>query len=321
MTVRLGVIGAGGIATVHMENADSVDGVEIVAVADVDEERARAAADSRDAAVYTDGLDLVEDEPLDAVLIAVPPFAHPDYEEAAAKAGLDILIEKPVGLDMDQVGATREQIEDAPVITASGYVGRYAAVTEELCDLLDGRTIGSIESTYWAPVTPSEWWQRKAQSGGQLVEQATHPYDLHRYLAGDVEWLVGAGTERRLADEIDFHDASSVTMAHEDGTLSHVSATCAASSFRFETRVVAADAQLTVDFIDHEITGEVDGEPVHYDGEGDWYRRELAAFVDAVESGSRDPIRSDYAAAAETLRLTLSATEAIETEARIEVGE
>lgn len=317
MTVRLGVIGAGGIATVHMDNADEIDGVEIVAVADVDEEAAREAAEPRGASVYTDGGELIDAGGLDAVLIAVPPFAHPEYEEAAAEAGLDVLIEKPVGLEMEQVEQTRKKIEDADVITASGYVARYADVTEHLLDLLDGRTIGSIESTYWAPVTPAEWWQRKAQSGGQLVEQATHPYDTHRYLAGEVDWLVGAGTDRRLTDEIDFHDASSVTMVHDDGTLSHVSATCAASSFRFETRVVAESAQLTVDYIDHTITGEIDGEPVDYSGDDDWYRRELAAFVEAVESGTTDSVRSDYGDAAETLALTLAATEAVETEQRI----
>jgi len=319
MTVKLGVIGAGGIATVHMENADDIEGVDIVAVADIDEERATAAADPRDAAAYTDGTELIESEAVDAVLIAVPPFAHPEYEEAAADAGVDILIEKPVGLEMAQVEDTQAKLEDSGVITASGYVARYADVTERLLELLDGRTIGSIESTYWAPVTPAAWWQRKDQSGGQLVEQATHPYDTHRYLAGDVDWLVGAGTDRRLTDEIDFHDASSVTMVHENGTLSHVSATCAASSFRFETRVVAEDAQLTVDYIDHTITGEVDGESVSYEGDDDWYRREMAAFVEAVATDSSEPIRSDYGDAATSLSLTLAATEAVETEERIDL--
>lgn len=319
MTVRLGVIGAGGIATVHMDNADTIDGVTIEAVADIDEEAARAAADPRDAEVYTDGLELIESESLDAVLIAVPPFAHPEYEEAAAEAGLDILIEKPVGLAMEQVEATQAMIEETGVLIASGYVVRYADVTDRLLELLDGRTIGSVESTYWAPVTPSDWWQSKAQSGGQLVEQATHPYDLHRYLAGDVDWVVGAGTDRRLTDEIDFHDASSVTMVHESGVVSHVGATCAASSFRFETRIVAENAQLTIDFLDHEITGEVDGEAFEYSGDDDWYRRELVAFVDAVERGTSDPIRADFGDAAETLSLTLEATEAIETEERIDL--
>lgn len=318
MTVALGVIGAGGIASMHLENADTMDDLSIEAVADVDEERARSAAEQREAATYTDGVRLIEDERLDAVLIAVPPFAHPEYEEAAVERGLDVLIEKPVGLSMEPVEATGAMIADSDVLTASGYVCRYAEVTERLLEYLSDRTIGSIESTYWAPVTESAWWKRRDQSGGQLVEQATHPYDLHRYLAGEVASVVGRGTDRRLVDDIDFHDASSVTMVHEDGAVSHVSATCAASTFRFETRIVAEDAQLNVDFRNHEIEGIVDGDPVHYEGSGDWYRRELRAFVDAVTADSSAPIRSDYADAAETLRLTLAATDAIESDERIE---
>jgi len=320
MTVRLGVVGTGSIGTVHLENADSTDGLTVEAVADVDLEAARAVGEPRDASIYEDGVELIEhEEGLDAALIAVPPFAHPKHEEAAAERGLDVLIEKPVGLTSEQVEATGEVIESADILTAAGYVCRYAAVTDRLLEVLEGRTIGSIESTYWAPVTASDWWKRREQSGGQLVEQATHPYDLHRYLAGEVDSLVGTGTDRRLTDQIDFHDASSVTMRHESGVVGHVGATCGASSFRFETRIVAEDAQLTVDYIDHEIEGLVDGSPLEYEGDDDWYRRELAAFVDAVERESAGPIRSDYADAASTLELTLAATEAIETDEAIEL--
>ncbi|MFC7189928.1 Gfo/Idh/MocA family protein [Halocatena marina] len=101
MTVSVGFIGAGGIASIHLETFDAVvDGydIELAAVADVDEERARTAADSRDGTAYTDGEELIESEPLDALVVAVPPFAHGSYERMAAARDIDLFIEKPVGL-------------------------------------------------------------------------------------------------------------------------------------------------------------------------------------------------------------------------------
>ena len=58
---------------------------------------------------------LGHEEGLDAAPIAVPPFAHPKHEEAAAERGLDIPIEKPVGLTSEQVEATGEVIESADI--------------------------------------------------------------------------------------------------------------------------------------------------------------------------------------------------------------
>lgn len=312
MSVALGVIGAGSIASIHLDNADEMPDVDVRAVADVDEDAAREAAEPRDATAYADGKRLLREESLDAVLIAVPPFAHPEYERAALESGLDLFVEKPLGLSLQTVEATRDRIADADVLAAAGYVCRYAEVTDRLRKLLEGRTIGTIETTYTAPAPEAEWWRRRDRSGGQIVEQATHPYDIHRYVAGEVAAVAGAGTEARLVEDVDFHDASSVTLVHENGAVSHVGATCGASAFTFETRVVAEGTQLTVDFVDHELRGVVDGEDVCFEGAGDWYRRELRAFADAVTAGSSGPIRSDYADATETLGLTLAAREAVE---------
>ncbi|SFR64095.1 Gfo/Idh/MocA family protein [Halogeometricum limi] len=338
MTLAVGFIGAGGIASVHLATLDeaSEDGlrdrdggrldVELVGVADVDESRAREAAEPRGAAAYTDGVDLLESESLDAVVVAVPPFAHGEYERVAAERDVALFVEKPLGLDADAVRETAQVVEDAGVLTHVGYVCRYAQITERARELLDGRTMGHVDSTYWVPLPDTPWWRERARSGGQLVEQSTHVYDLHRYLLGDATAAIGSGTDRRLVDAVDFQDTTSVTLEHDSGAVSHVSSSCASPESRFRVRINAEDAFLELDYFEHTLTGTVDGETVAFEGDGGWYRREFEAFLRAAaaenarEAGSGDAddgVRSDFGDALKTLELTLDARRAAESGGRV----
>lgn len=320
MTVSVGFIGAGGIASIHLETFDAVvDGydIELAAVADVDEERARTAADSRDGTAYTDGEELIKSEPLDALVVAVPPFAHGNYERMAAARGIDLFIEKPVGLSLDRARETAQHVEGAGILAQVGYVCRYGRITERAQELLDGRRIGHIDSTYWVSPPETPWWCERARSGGQIVEQSTHVYDLHRYLAGEVTAATGSGTDRVLVDSVDFQDATSVTLEHESGAVSHVSSTCASPVSRFEVRVAAENASLELDYFEHSLSGSVDGEPIQFEGAGDWYHREFETFLRAISSESTD-VRSEYDDAVRTLELTLTARAAAEAGNRTE---
>ncbi|MDS0301146.1 Gfo/Idh/MocA family oxidoreductase [Halogeometricum sp. S1BR25-6] len=343
MTLSVGFVGAGGIASIHMETLDAAVGgelsgfddeivdVELAAVADVDESRAREVAGPRSATAYVDGVELIEEESVDAVVVAVPPFAHGEYERAAADAGVDLFVEKPPGLDTETVRETGQHVDEAGILAQVGYVCRYARITERALELLDGRTVGHIDSTYWAPMPETSWWRERARSGGQIVEQSTHVYDLHRYLAGDVTEAAGSGTDELFADSVDFQDSTSVTMDHESGAVSHVSSACASPEFRFEVRVAAENVVLELDYAEHTLTGTVDGESISFEGDGDWYRREFELFLRAAAddgaSGGDDAatkagmahgdIRSDFADATETLALTLGAREAAESNRRV----
>ncbi|SIR75935.1 Predicted dehydrogenase [Haladaptatus litoreus] len=328
----MGFIGAGGIASVHLEtldnaideglkthNGNSID-VELAAIADVDESRAREAAASRNAATYTDGVELLQSESIDAVVVAVPPFAHGEYERTAAKYGVDLFIEKPVDLSIDTARETARRIEESNILAQVGYVCRYGRITDRALELLDGRQIGHIDSTYWAPIPETSWWREQACSGGQIVEQSTHVYDLHRYLAGEVTDATGSGTDQLLVDEIDFQDATSVTLDHESGTVSHISSTCTSPTFRFEVRISAEDAYLELDYSDHSLSGTVDGDVVQFETDDDWYSREFEAFIRAVAERGRArsgtskgiDVRSDFEDAVKTLDLTLTAREVSE---------
>lgn len=95
--LRVGVIGCGGMGKDHIRRlTDRIQGAEVVAVSDVFEESAKAAAAICGAKVYTDANDLIHDDDVDAVFIVSPGFAHVESLLEAIKVGKRIFCEKPL---------------------------------------------------------------------------------------------------------------------------------------------------------------------------------------------------------------------------------
>jgi predicted dehydrogenase len=101
-TIKVGVIGAGGIGKLHLSEYAKQDEVKVQAVADVNAEVAKQAAEKYDIPnVYTDYHDLLSEPDIQAVTVAVPPFLHKEVVVAAAQAGKHVHCEKPMALTLE----------------------------------------------------------------------------------------------------------------------------------------------------------------------------------------------------------------------------
>ncbi|HEX2185304.1 MAG TPA: Gfo/Idh/MocA family oxidoreductase, partial [Chloroflexota bacterium] len=98
-TLRLGFIGCGGNARGHMRRLGQLEGVQIVAVCDVQPALAEQAAGQTGGQPYTDFRRLLDHDGLDAVYLSIPVFAHGDPEMAVVERGLPMFVEKPVAID------------------------------------------------------------------------------------------------------------------------------------------------------------------------------------------------------------------------------
>ncbi|MCL7417785.1 MAG: Gfo/Idh/MocA family oxidoreductase, partial [Halalkalicoccus sp.] len=155
--MEIGFIGAGKMAGILMEKVDTVDDASITAVCDVDEDAAREAAEPRDATAYIDHETLYAEESLDAVFVAIPPFAYDDQVSLAAEHEIDVFVEKPVALKPEQGRETLAAIEDCDIVTGTGYVFRYDEITEVALELLEGREISLLNGRYWSGLLDSSW--------------------------------------------------------------------------------------------------------------------------------------------------------------------
>ena len=322
MPVEFAFVGAGGIASRHLRYLEDCQGASVVAVCDIVEEVAERAAEPHGAAAYTDYRDLFEEESFDAVVVAVPPFAHEDQELLAAEHGVDLFVEKPLALNGETAERFEAAVGESGILTQVGHMDRYSEAVERSKELIGDRTLALVDARWWCGVPGNEdhWWRVKAKSGGQIVEQATHTYDLVRYFAGDVETVYATGGQRVRVDELDFEDSSSASMKHENGVTSHVSATSASPSGDRGFRLVGDGFQLSLDPGAGTLSGVVDGEEIDFEGSEERYEPEMDAFIEAVETRDDSGLLSPYADARKTFETTLAADRSLRTGEPEEVG-
>lgn len=313
MPVRVGFIGAGGIANTHMNMLQAVEDVQIVAVSDTNQERAESTAARYLAKAYADYKDMLKNEQMDALYICVPPFAHEDQELLAIKKGINIFVEKPVGRSLDKARLVRDAIEKKKVISAVGYHWRYLANTQRAMQILQGRKIGMVQG-YWMGGMPAVgWWKKMEESGGQMVEQTTHIFDLARYLCGDIVEVYALYARREIEEthEVDIYDVGSASLKFASGAVGTISNTCMLNlPYVVGLHIIAKELVL-------EIHGDLKViEPGHTETFASGSNSMLAenrAFIEAVKSGKSECIRSTYEDAVKTLAVTLACNESART--------
>ena len=96
MSIHVGFLGLGGIAQREMQTLSQVKDVKFAGLCDVDAGRASAAAQKFGGKPYTDFDQMLSAEKMDALFVALPPFAHTDQEVRAVQKGIHLFVNKPV---------------------------------------------------------------------------------------------------------------------------------------------------------------------------------------------------------------------------------
>jgi len=320
MCVDIAFIGAGGIASKHLGHFEDNDRANVVAVCDIDEDAADEWAAAHDATAYYDWEDLYDGADFEAVFVCVPPFAHEGQELRAAREGIHLFVEKPLGLGRDYAREVRDAVEAAGILTQVGHHMRYLESVQRARELIGDRTTATIYGQWVGGVPGGEghWWREQALSGGQVVEQSTHIFDLVRYFGGDVERVTAEGDLRVRGEVLDFPDAVSATLRHEDGLPSQVMTSSASPSG--DNGVTLVGDGFHLDVSGNTCEGVVDGEEVDFEGDDDGHHTEVDAFVEAVAEDDPGRLRSPYGDAIHTFATTLAVTEAVDADGTVEVA-
>lgn len=317
-TIRLGFIGAGGIARAHVDAMAKVQGATIAAVTDASPDAARAMAEKTGAVVFDSAASLAKDGGVDALFIFVPPFAHGDAERAALSANLPFFCEKPAGLDPGFLNEVSAEVESLGLLTSVGYMTRYRKSVQRVRGILEGDPPILAFGGWWGGSPGNHpWWTNKSKSGGQFHEQATHTVDLARYLFGEaVEVYAAAATGfNKGIPNYTIDDAVTVAIRFANGGIANLMSSCssnAGGSLFLDLHSLNHNFHFTE--WNHSVSIRAKGgEAEEIVGEEGIFSIEDQVFVDAVRTGDRSGIRSPYPDGVKSALLSLAANRSIAT--------
>jgi predicted dehydrogenase len=170
----------------------------VVAVADVDTEKAAAAAAEFSATAYPSHTAMLEHPGLEAVLVASPPFLHAPMALDAIAAGKHVFVEKPFALTLADCDAVIEAARRADRRLMVGQVLRYYPTWRYLRERVAEGAVGEVIGVQVTRVGGSwgSWdvsWRRElAKSGGMLLEIHAHEIDFMLCVGGPVARAYGA---------------------------------------------------------------------------------------------------------------------------------
>jgi len=143
--IRIGIIGVGQIGKVHLRNYRSIEGAEIVALADIDEpEGARVAEEFKIPNIYNNGYKMLERDDLDAVDICLHNNLHMAGTLAALRAGNNVYCEKPMAGTYTDAEAMYKAAEETGKLLSIQLGTLYSKETKVAKYLIDGGHLGKV---------------------------------------------------------------------------------------------------------------------------------------------------------------------------------
>lgn len=220
------IIGCGAIGPVHAEAVKNSDATHLYGVCDILSERAEALAQRYGCRVFTSYAQVLADEAVHSVHICTPHHLHAEMAVQAASHGKQIVLEKPVAMNVPEARVVNDAVRTAGVSCCAILQNRLNPCIEAAKSLIDERTYGELLGIKgfltWrrtAEYYGSADWRGKwaTEGGGLLINQAVHMLDLLYYLGGEVMAVKGHIDTRALQEVIEVEDTAEATFYYRDG--------------------------------------------------------------------------------------------------------
>ena len=179
--LKVGLIGCGFMGAMHANCYRNIEGVEVVAVADIRPEKAQALAEG--AAVYGDGKDLIAKADVDIIDICLPTFLHAEYATAAMDKVKYVFVEKPVALTVAEGEAMIQKAAETGCRVQVGQVIRFWDEYVALRDMVKKNQYGRVVNANFRRISPrpdwgwNDWLLDATLSGGAAQDLHIHDMD------------------------------------------------------------------------------------------------------------------------------------------------
>jgi UDP-N-acetyl-2-amino-2-deoxyglucuronate dehydrogenase len=233
--LQFALLGCGAVSRKHVYAMRSCEGAQLVAVCDVDAERARAVATELDVPYFTQLDRMLQALPeLDVVNVLTPTGYHAQHTIECARNGKHVVVEKPMALRVDDADAMIAECDRAGVKLFVVKQTRFNPPVQRVRAALDAGRFGKLvmgtvrvrrcrTQQYYDQAPWRGTWEL---DGGVLANQASHHIDLLLWMFGDVQSVYGKGATRLV--DIETEDTAAAVLQFASGALGIIEATTCA---------------------------------------------------------------------------------------------
>lgn len=246
---RLGIIGTGIVAALHVDAAKSLPGVTITAVCDVRADAAARTAAEAGAVAYATHEEMFAREELDGVVITAPHALHAEMTLAAAAAGVHVLVEKPMATTVADCTAMIRACDAAGVVLAVGHMVRFGDHARQARQLLAAGELGKVlaithrRTSHYQPGSRPGWFFDPVLAGGGIaMNVGTHGFDRIQWLGGGQVETVHAHVWHRGGHAVETDAIGIVGLSN--GVKADFTLTSTGQTFLDETLVVCENGGL-----------------------------------------------------------------------------
>ena len=308
--MRVGLIGAGRIGSLHADLLANLPAIDHLVVADIDADRAAALA----AELGADHVSRPEDvfDRVDGVVIASATETHVPYVVAAAEHGVPAFCEKPLATDLAATDRARAVVHDTGSICQIGFMRRfddgYVAARETVSSGALGELLLVVSQTHDIEPAPEAY---VAESGGVFADMLIHEFDVLRFVTGsEVVEVTATGSNRSMPMFSEYEDLATavVTATLDDDSIAVISGVrrdplgydVRMELFGTEDSVaVGLTPQTPLHSLEPGLDFAATSTPIGWiERFGAAYRAELETFIDVAAGRTENPCTVDDARAA-----------------------
>ncbi|RFA32974.1 dehydrogenase [Virgibacillus dokdonensis] len=248
--IRVAVIGCGSIAKHrHLVEYDAHNQVHIVAVCDIVETRAKEMAAKYGATAYTDYLDLLKNEQIDAVSVCLPNYLHAPVSIDAIQADCHVLCEKPMATSQQEAENMIQAAKTKQKKLMIAHNQRFVASHVKAKELIEKGELGEIYSfrtTFghggpegWSVDGAESWFFKKEEAFiGAMGDLGVHKADLLRYLLGEEFTEVSAMVETNAKENATVDDNAVCILKSASGVIGTLTASWAYNATEDNSTVI-----------------------------------------------------------------------------------
>lgn len=233
--VRIAVIGAGMMGRSHINDILTLENTELAAVCDANYELASQFAAQSQINAYSDFRAMLDNETLDAILVATPHYDHTPISVAALSRGIHVLVEKPIATQVKDAqkmlaayDAAKSQYPN--LVFGAVFMQRTYGYWRKIKSIIEGGELGRLIRTTWLI---TDWFRTqsyynnggwratwKGEGGGVLLNQSPHNMDLYQWFVGMPRRVTGFAALGKY-HHIEVEDEVTAYFEHENGMIGH----------------------------------------------------------------------------------------------------